>query len=88
MASLGRGHDSSGERALVQRGVGLEAITIEQGPALAKLPLLVAVQIPRGMLARFPCHSYDSSLVSHRPGICSLDTNDSSDGQGFCLYSL
>jgi multidrug resistance efflux pump len=49
MASLGRGHDNSGERALVQRGVGLEAITIEQGPALAKLPCWQAVQIPRGM---------------------------------------
>ena len=49
MASLGRGHDSSGERALVQRGIGLEAITIEQGPALAKLPCWQAVQIPRGM---------------------------------------
>lgn len=49
MASLSHGHDSSGERALVQRGVGLEAITIEQGPALAKLPCWQAVQIPRGM---------------------------------------
>ena len=48
MASLSHGHDSSGERALVQRGVGLEAITIEQGPALAKLPCWQAVQIPRG----------------------------------------
>ena len=49
MASLGSGHENSGERALVQRGVGLEAITIEQGPALAKLPCWQAVQIPRGM---------------------------------------
>ncbi len=49
MASLSHGHDSSGERALVQRGVGLEAIAIEQGPALAKLPCWQAVQIPRGM---------------------------------------
>ena len=38
MASLGRGVEGSGERALVKRGVGLEAITIEQGPTLAKLP--------------------------------------------------
>ena len=46
MASLGRGVEGSGERALVKRGVGLEAITIEQGPTLAKLPCWEAVQIP------------------------------------------
>jgi multidrug efflux pump subunit AcrA (membrane-fusion protein) len=49
MASLGRGIEGSGERALVKRGVGLEAITIEQASALAKLPCWQAVQIPGGM---------------------------------------
>lgn len=49
MASLGRGVEGSGERALVKRGVGLEAITIEQGATLAKLPCWEAVQIPGGM---------------------------------------
>ncbi len=49
MASLGRGVEGSGERALVKRGVGLEAITIEQGATLAKLPCWEAVQIPSGM---------------------------------------
>ena len=49
MASLGRGIEGSGERALVKRGVGLEAITIEQGTTLAKLPCWEAVQIPGGM---------------------------------------
>jgi hypothetical protein len=33
MASLGRDLENSGERALVRRGVGLAAITIEQGPS-------------------------------------------------------
>ena len=37
MASLGGGLDRGGERALVTRGVGLEAIAIEQGSALSKL---------------------------------------------------
>ena len=38
MASLGGGLDRGEERALVTRGVGLEAIAIEQGSALSKLP--------------------------------------------------
>ncbi|NGZ60219.1 MAG: ABC transporter permease, partial [Nitrospira sp. LK265] len=49
MASLGHGGEGSGERALAKRGVGLAAITIEQGPTLAKLPCWEAVQIPGGM---------------------------------------
>jgi multidrug resistance efflux pump len=43
------GHEENDERALVQRGVGLEAITIEEGQALAKLPCWQAVQLPNGM---------------------------------------
>jgi multidrug resistance efflux pump len=49
MASLGRDLENTGERALVQRGVGLAAITIEQGTALASLPCWKAVQIPQRM---------------------------------------
>jgi len=51
MARLGHGNEDKGERALVQRGTGLEAIAIEEGPALAKLPCWEAVQIPPAMFA-------------------------------------
>lgn len=49
MASLGGGLEGSGERALVRRGVGLEAIAIEQGSALSKLPCWENVKLSSGM---------------------------------------
>ncbi len=51
MARLGHGNEDREERGLVRRGTGLEAITIEEGPALAKLPCWDAVQIPQAMFA-------------------------------------
>jgi len=49
MASLGGGLERSGERALVRKGVGLEAIAIEQGSALTTLPCWEAVKLSGGM---------------------------------------
>jgi multidrug resistance efflux pump len=49
MASLGGGLERSGERALVRKGVGLEAITMEQGSALSTLPCWEAVKLSGGM---------------------------------------
>ncbi|NGZ95413.1 MAG: ABC transporter permease [Nitrospira sp. WS110] len=49
MASLGGGLDRGGERALVTRGVGLEAIAIEQGSALSKLPCWENVKLSGSM---------------------------------------
>lgn len=49
MASLGGGLDRGEERALVKRGVGLEAVAIDQGSALAKLPCWENVKLSGGM---------------------------------------
>ncbi|MDH4082445.1 MAG: biotin/lipoyl-binding protein [Nitrospira sp.] len=49
MASLGGGLERSGERALATKGVGLEAITIEQGSALSTLSCWEAVKLSGGM---------------------------------------
>jgi multidrug efflux pump subunit AcrA (membrane-fusion protein) len=49
MASLGGGLDRGEERALVTRGVGLEAIAIEQGSALSKLPCWENVKLSGSM---------------------------------------
>lgn len=49
MASLGGGLDRGGERALVTRGVGLEAIAIEQGSALSKMPCWENVKLSGSM---------------------------------------
>ncbi|NJN69950.1 MAG: hypothetical protein HC801_06580 [Nitrospira sp.] len=49
MASLGGGLESGGERALVRKGVGLEAIAIEKGSALTTLPCWESVKLSGGM---------------------------------------
>lgn len=49
MASLGGGLERSGERAVVRAGLGLEAVAIEQGTELAKMPCWENVKLSGGM---------------------------------------